>query len=335
MTSLPLYLTHRGETNKVTKNKLYRCGKCISQIGNRWLHLKRNRILKGGKRREGGKKWRKKKNANVNTLCSLNEINVKWYVKKKKKWEYLWRFFSVSIRARRGGVEMQNLSRKRENARCGHVWNGRTLKSGLQIIPIRKLPLSLHQPRCLDSLNDTRRWRSSSRTLRRRGLLRGTDMHSNKKAYVSLRVYTAQMRLWRCGMHVSLNWLKSIGNRKRCAEYYTVARSGTAEMLACLPPHVMASHEHTYIWSPTAASSETDKGQSSLTFHFLFCRKKKKKAGRDAGCQGGVPVLSPIHRNCVSIFSNLTSLRLILQSNSRLLRSDSLNEPNRFGERKP
>lgn len=261
MTSLPLYLTHRGETNKVTKNKLYRCGKCISQIGNRWLHLKRNRILKGGKRREGGKKWRKKKkNANVNTLCSLNEINVKWYVKKKKKWEYLWRFFSVSIRARRGGVEMQNLSRKRENARCGHVWNGRTLKSGLQIIPIRKLPLSLHQPRCLDSLNDTRRWRSRSCTLHRRGSYVEPICIQIKKAYVSLRVYTAQMRLWRCGMHVSLNWLKSIGNRKRCAEYYTVARSGTAEMLACLPPHVMASHEHTYIWSPTAASSETDKG---------------------------------------------------------------------------
>lgn len=261
MTSLPLYLTHRGETNKVTKNKLYRCGKCISQIGNRWLHLKRNRILKGGKRREGGKKWRKKKkNANVNTLCSLNEINVKWYVKKKKSGNIFGVFFPVSIRAQRGGVEMQNLSRKRENARCGHVWNGRTLKSGLQIIPIRKLPLSLHQPRCLDSLNDTRRWRSSSCTLRRRGSYVEPICIQIKKAYVSLRVYTAQMRLWRCGMHVSLNWLKSIGNRKRCAEYYTVARSGTAEMLACLPPHVMASHEHTYIWSPTAASSETDKG---------------------------------------------------------------------------
>lgn len=222
--------------------------------------LEKKSNIEGWEEEGGGEEVKKKKNANVNTLCSLNEINVKWYVKKKKSGNIFGVFFPVSIRARRGGVEMQNLSRKRENARCGHVWNGRTLKSGLQIIPIRKLPLSLHQPRCLDSLNDTRRWRSSSRTLRRRGLLRGTDMHSNKKAYVSLRVYTAQMRLWRCGMHVSLNWLKSIGNRKRCAGYYTVARSGTAEMLACLPPHVMASHEHTYIWSPTAASSETDKG---------------------------------------------------------------------------
>ena len=106
------------------------------------------------------------------------------------------------------------------------------------------------------------------------------QVKKKKKAYVSLRVYTAQMRLWRCGMHVSPNWLKSIGNRKRCAEYYTVARSGTAEMLACLPPHVMASHEHTYIWSPTAASSETDKGWSSLTFHFLFLQKKKREKGR-------------------------------------------------------
>lgn len=122
MTSLPLYLTHRGETNKVTKNKLYRCGKCISQIGNRWLHLKRNRILKGGKRREGGKKWRKKKkNANVNTLCSLNEINVKWYVKKKKKWEYLWRFFSCldkGATGRRGNAKPQSEAGKRAMRAC-------------------------------------------------------------------------------------------------------------------------------------------------------------------------------------------------------------------------
>lgn len=33
MTSLPFYLTHRGKVAK-KKKKLYRCGKCITKIGN-------------------------------------------------------------------------------------------------------------------------------------------------------------------------------------------------------------------------------------------------------------------------------------------------------------
>lgn len=254
-----------------------------------------------------GRSEEKKKNANVNTLCSLNEINVKWYVKKKKKWEYLWRFFfclDKGATGRRGNAKPQSEEGKRAMRAC-------LKRAHVEVRPPNHSNKKVASVFASTSLFRFIKWHPAlAQSLVHTsppGLLRGTDMHSNKKAYVSLRVYTAQMRLWRCGMHVSLNWLKSIGNRKRCAGYYTVARSGTAEMLACLPPHVMASHEHTYIWSPTAASSETDKGQSSLTFHFLFCRKKKKRQAETPAVRGGFP-FSPQFIAIVFRFSRIWHL---------------------------
>lgn len=93
-------------------------------------------------------------------------------------------------------------------------------------------------------------------------------------------------------MHVSLNWLKSIGNRKRCrvlhSQWFWYSRD-----VSVLAPHVMAWHEHTYIWSPTAAGSEQIRAKAFLTFYFLFRNPAENRAVR-------VPVH---HRlNTVSIF---------------------------------
>lgn len=105
-------------------------------------------------------------------------------------------------------------------------------------------------------------------------------------------MYTVQMWLWRCGMHVSLNWLKSIGNRKRCRVLHCRSFWYSRDV-SVLAPHVMASHEHTYIWSPTAVRSEQIRAKALwLSISFSETQPRLQLSG----------FLFPVLRNIVPIF---------------------------------
>lgn len=179
----------------------------------------------------------------------------------------------------------------------------------LQSIKIRKCRLFIaffFLPHCLDSLN-----------YNQHGAICCVHSYVERicieiKTYAT-RMYTVQMWLWRCGMHVSLNWLKSIGNRKRCRVLHSRSFWYSRDV-SVLAPHVMASHEHTYIWSPTAASSETDKGLK--LFDFLFPFSETQPRLQLSG------FLFPSSQYCfdfldLDVFLSWVSLRVISQSNSR------------------
>lgn len=151
--------------------------------------------------------------------------------------------------------------------------------------------LCLNHKYCLDSLNYTqygavgcaRCWL---------GLLCGTNMHSNK---MYVRVCTqCRCDCERCGIHVSLNWLKSIWNRKRCRVLHSQSFWYSRDV-SVPAPHVMASHEHTYIWSPTASEPWADKELKLFDFLFFSFRNPSWVSG----CQGSG---FPSSQHCVVIF---------------------------------
>lgn len=125
-------------------------------------------------------------------------------------------------------------------------------------------------------------------------------------------MYTVQMWLWRCGIRVSLNWLKSIGNRKRCRVLHSQSFWYSRDV-SVPAPHVMASHEHTYIWSPTAASSEQIRAKALwLSVSFSETQPRLQLSG----------FLFPLSQYC-SDFLDLDVGPKFLQTNCGLLRSKS------------
>lgn len=138
-----------------------------------------------------------------------------------------------------------------------------------------------------------------------RGRICASNMLSNENKEACSRVWvcvcTVQMWLWTCVGHMlGPNWLKSIGNRKRCRVLHSQSFCCSRDV-SVAAPHVMASHEHTYIYiyismciyiyiyeAPQQRAAEQIRAKAFSTFYFSFLPRLRLSGGSCSHRRGNV-----------------------------------------------